>query len=72
MFLSYECPSTWEDSPNVSVLTLISLTPVLSKDLEGFVFDWLAPILMPCIDPYQFGNVKKSSTTHALVHLLHY
>ena len=27
---------------------------------------------MPHIDPYQSGNVKKSSTTHALVHLLHY
>ena len=27
---------------------------------------------MPYIDPYQFENVKKSSATHALVHLLHY
>jgi hypothetical protein len=26
---------------------------------------------MPNIDPFQFGGVKKSSTTHALVHLIH-
>ena len=37
-----------------------------------FVFNWLAPIVMPYIDPFQFGSVKKSSTTHALVHLVHY
>ena len=49
----------------------ISLTPVLSKILEGFVFEWLAAIIMPHIDPYQYGCVKKSSTTHALVHLIH-
>ena len=50
----------------------ISLTAVLSKILESFVFNWLAPIVMPCIDHFQFGSVKKSSTTHALVHLVHY
>ena len=50
----------------------ISLTPVLSKILEGFVFEWLAAIIMPNIDPYQYGCVKKSSTTHALVHLTHH
>ena len=50
----------------------ISLTAVLSKILESFVFNWLAPIVMPYIDPFQFGSVKKSSTTHALVHLVHY
>ncbi len=50
----------------------ISLTAVLSKILETFVFNWLAPIVMPYIDPFQFGSVKMSSTTHALVHLVHY
>ena len=50
----------------------ISLTAVLSKILESFVFNWLAPIVMQYIDPFQFGSVKKSSTTHALVHLVHY
>ena len=54
-----------------SDLRPISLTAVLSKVLEEFVFIWLAPILMPHIDPFQFGGVKKSSTTHTLVHLIH-
>ena len=49
----------------------ISLTAVLRKVLESFVFNWLASIVMPYIDPFQFGSVKKSSTTHALVHLVH-
>ena len=26
---------------------------------------------MPYIDPFQFGCVERSSTTHALVHLVH-
>lgn len=50
----------------------ISLTAVLRKVLEGFVFNWLASIVMPNIDPFQFGGVKKSSTTLALVHLIHH
>ena len=54
-----------------SDLRPISLTPVISKVLEGFVFNLIARIVMPHIDPYQFGSVKRSSTTHALVHLLH-
>ena len=62
--------------PNHSLLDSdlkpISLTPVISKDLEGFVFNWIARIVMPYIDPYQLGSVKRSSTSHALVHLLHY
>ena len=49
----------------------IFLTAVLSKVLEGFMFNWLASIVMPNIDPFQLGGVKKSSITHALVHLIH-
>ena len=49
----------------------ISLTPTLSKILEGFVFKWLAEQIIPYIDPYQLGNVGKCSTTHALIHLIH-
>ena len=39
-----------------SDLRPISLTPVLSKVLEGFVFKWLAPIVLPKIDSHQFGG----------------
>ena len=35
------------------------------------MFEWFAAIIMPQVDPYQFGCVKKSSTTHALVHLIY-
>ena len=35
-----------------------SLTAVLSNVLEGFVFSWLPPIIMPHIDPFQVGGVK--------------
>jgi hypothetical protein len=41
-----------------SDLRPISLTPVLSKVLEGFILNWVGPIVMPYINPYQFGNVK--------------
>ena len=54
-----------------SDLKPISLTPVLSKVLEGFVFNWLAPIVLPKIDFYQFGEVKNLSATTALIHLIH-
>ena len=56
-----------------SDLRPISLTPVISKVLEGFVFNWpwIARIVMPHIDSYQFGSVKRLSTTHALVHPFH-
>jgi hypothetical protein len=48
-----------------------SLTPVLSKILEDYIFQWLCTIIMPYIDPRQFGYIKKSSSTAALIHLLH-
>ena len=48
-----------------------SLIPVLSKILEDYLFQWLCPIIMPHIDPRQFGCIKKSSSTAALIHLLH-
>ena len=54
-----------------SDLRPISLMPGLSKVLEGFVFNWLAPIVLPKIDSYQFGGVKNSSATTALIHLIH-
>ena len=52
-------------------LRSISLTLTVSKILEGFVFKWLLEQILPHIDPYQFGNVKKCSTTHALIYLIH-
>ena len=56
---------------SVTATTPISLTPVLSKVLEGFVLSWLCPIVMPHIDSHLFGGIKDSSTSHALVRLIH-
>ena len=46
-------------------------TTTLSKVLEDFVFGWLRPIIMPQLDTRQFGGIKNSSTTHALVRVIH-
>ena len=50
----------------------ISLTPVLSKLLEDFVSRWLFNHIKTSIDPLQFGNIKNCSTSHTLIHLIHY
>ena len=59
-------PLLWKCAPKPksveSDLRPISLTAVLSKVLEGFVFSWLCPIVMPHIDPHQFGGIRDSST----------
>jgi len=55
-----------------SDLRPISLTPVLSKLLEGFGFRWLLNHIKSSIDHLQFGNIKNCSTTHALIHLIHH
>lgn len=55
-----------------SDLRPISFTPVLSKVLEGFVFTWLCPFVMPTVDPRQSSDIKNSFTIPCLVHLLHH
>jgi len=50
----------------------ISLTPILSKMSEKYVADtYVKPALLERIDPQQFGAVPNSSTTHALISVLH-
>ena len=49
----------------------ISLTAVLCKQMEEFVVKWVWDIVQDRVDPNQYGSIKKSSTTHALVDLLH-
>ncbi len=49
----------------------ISVTPQLSKGLEFHVVSWLWDLLKGKIDTRQYGTVKGSSTTHALVEMLH-
>ena len=48
----------------------ISLTPVLAKVLESFIVKWTRSAC-PRVDPGQYGVIKNSSTTHALIEILH-
>ena len=50
----------------------ISLTPILSKVAEEFVVEeYVKPAMLKKIGANQFGCVPKSSTTHALISMIH-
>ena len=49
----------------------ISLTAIISKILESFLYQWHLLSIFDKIDPLQFSSLKGSSTTMALVYLLH-
>ena len=50
----------------------ISLTACLSKVAEEFVVqEYVKPAILEILDPNQYGTVPKSSTTHALIHMVH-
>ena len=49
----------------------ISLTPIVSKILESFLYNWLSQSIDDHIDNLQFGSIRKSSTTMALIYMLH-
>ena len=77
-------PNTWKCADVIPIskvpnpksadddLRPISLTSVLSKILERFIYRWLLSSIHPHIDPYQYGNIKNCSTTHQLIHLIHH
>ena len=48
----------------------ISLTPVLSKQFESFIGNWILDTISDRIDGNQYGSLRGTSTTHALVDLL--
>ena len=51
----------------------ISLTPSVSKVAEGFVVeDYVKPAILKVIDPNQYGTIPNSSTTIALINMLHH
>ena len=51
----------------------ISLTPCLSKVAEDcVVVDYVKPAVIQVLDPNQYGAVPKSSTTQALIHMVHH
>jgi hypothetical protein len=50
----------------------ISLTATLAKICERFIADWLMKSIIDEIDKRQYGSVKRSSTTHALLSFIHH
>ena len=60
----------------VSIITKhirpISLTSALSKLAEDFIVkNYVGPAVLKIIDPNQFGAIPKSSTTQALISMMH-
>ena len=50
----------------------MSITPIISKLAEGIVVkNYVRPAVMAKIDDKQFGTITNSSTTHALISMLH-
>ena len=49
----------------------ISLTPIVSKVFESIVLKWVDTVMRPQIDPKQFGSLPGTSTTDALVEMVH-
>jgi hypothetical protein len=48
----------------------ITLTPVFSKLYESFLAEWLKVKIIPNVGQRQFRNLRSTSTTHYLVHLM--
>ena len=84
-FLECKVPDTWKLAnvcplPKASSicninedLRQISLTATLSKVAENFIIDIaLKPVLLPIIDPGQFGFIPGSPTTLALISMFHH
>jgi hypothetical protein len=49
----------------------ISLTPIVAKTFESLVLEFVSSIITDKIDPNQFGSLPGTSTTDALVGMLH-
>ena len=57
---------------NIKHLRPISVTCCLSKLAEEFVIEkFVAPAILKCIDPDQSGGIPRSSSTIALISMLH-
>ena len=50
----------------------ISLTPTLAKICERFIAEWLMKLIIDKIDKRQYGSLKRSSKTHAILSFIHH
>ena len=82
LLLKHYVPPIWKSANIVTIpkvnppaqendLRPISLTPVLAKLLENFIYNWLWNEYLPHIDKSQFGSIPGSSTVLALIDLCH-
>ena len=55
-----------------SDLRPISLTPIISKVMEGFVCKWIWDSIADKVNPDQYGCMKNTGTVHALINLVHH
>ena len=65
---SYLCPPVSIQSD----LRPISLTATLDKILESFIGTWILERVGVTLDRRRYGALKKRSTTHALVDMMHH
>ena len=83
-FAERRLPPSWKSADTVPIpkqkpikdvnkhLRPISLTSILSKVAEEFfVAEYLRPSILKKIGDNQFGAIPKSSTTHALISMVH-
>ena len=83
-FAEQTLPSSWKHAnviplPKLKPVTVItkhirpiSLTPALSKLAEDFIVRfYISPAGLEIIDPNQFGAIPRSSTTEALISMIH-
>ena len=79
---SFEYPRQWVIESQIVIpkvfppasedeLRPISRTFFFSKIYESFIGEWLLPILLPYMDPGQYG-IKGSSIVHYLIKFLHF
>jgi hypothetical protein len=64
-------PKTTPVKDAATDLRPISLTPVMSKIGESSIYKWLLEAIEDRIDPNQFGAIKNSCTTDALMFMIH-
>ena len=81
-FKEHKFPSAWKkayvrvlpkvkDPKSCNQLRPISITPNMAKVTESFIYRELLAQVQPALDPFQYGCLKGSSTTHYLVRLYH-
>ena len=64
-------PNVYPSKEIETDLRPISLTCIISKELETHVVGWLWRIVWPRMDAYQFGAMSRCSMVHTLIEMIH-